>query len=72
LPCPPTASPAPGPRSAPLPLKVDGFSLGAVMGYSEQKSVVVLGSDEDVDVFLQVWPGVVAEVKAGAVARRTI
>jgi hypothetical protein len=42
------------------------------MGYSEQKSVVVLGSDEDVDVFLQVWPGVVAEVKAGAVARRTI
>ncbi|KAI8469059.1 MAG: hypothetical protein J3K34DRAFT_290086 [Monoraphidium minutum] len=39
--------------SAPLPLKVDGFSMGAVMGYSEQKSVVVLGSDEDVAVFLK-------------------
>ncbi|GBF99172.1 hypothetical protein Rsub_11617 [Raphidocelis subcapitata] len=34
--------------SAPLPLKVDGFSMGAVMGYSEQKTVVVLGSEEDV------------------------
>lgn len=40
-------------RSAPLPLKVDGFSMGAVVGYSEQKSVVVLGSDDDVAVFLK-------------------
>ncbi len=40
--------------SAPLPLKVDGFSMGAVMGYSEQKTVVVLGSDEEVAVFLKV------------------
>lgn len=46
----------PCPRSAPLPLKVDGFSMGAVMGYSEQKSVVVLGSEEDVAVFLKVGP----------------
>ncbi|KIZ00377.1 hypothetical protein MNEG_7589 [Monoraphidium neglectum] len=44
---------APSGWSAPLPLKVDGFSMGAVMGYSEQKSVVVLGSEEDVAVFLK-------------------
>lgn len=42
------------PRSAPLPLKVDGFSMGAVMGYSEQKSVVVLGSEEEAGIFLKV------------------
>lgn len=40
--------------SAPLPLKVDGFSLGAVAGYSEQRSVILLGSDDDVAVFLRV------------------
>ena len=27
--------------------------MGAVMGYSEQKTVVVLGSEEDVAVFLK-------------------
>lgn len=31
--------------------------MGAVMGYSEQKSVVVLGSEEDVAVFLKVIGG---------------
>lgn len=49
-----SSSPPSSPWSAPLPLKVDGFSLGAVAGYSEQRSVVLLGSDDDVAVFLKV------------------
>lgn len=32
---------------APRP-QVDGFSIGAVMGYSQQHTVMALGSDEDV------------------------
>lgn len=48
--------PAPNPllRSAPLPLKVDGFSMGAVMGYSEQHTALLLAADEDIQVFLKV------------------
>lgn len=40
-------------RSAPLPIKVDGFSLGAVAGFSEQHSVISLGNDNDVGAFLK-------------------
>ncbi|WIA23358.1 hypothetical protein OEZ85_000121 [Tetradesmus obliquus] len=38
--------------SAPLPLKVDGCSVGAVMGYSEQKTLLLLTSEEEIKVFL--------------------
>lgn len=41
-------------RSAPLPLKVDGFSMGAVMGYSEQHTLLLMTTDEEVDTFLNV------------------
>lgn len=41
-------------RSAPLPLKVDGCSVGAVMGYSEQKTLLLLTSEEEISVFLNV------------------
>jgi hypothetical protein len=52
-PSPPAAPHTPkSTRSPPLPLKVDGFSLGAVAGYSEQRTVVTLGSDADAAVFL--------------------
>eukprot|EP00878_Enallax_costatus_P042921 GHUV01050437.1.p1 GENE.GHUV01050437.1~~GHUV01050437.1.p1 ORF type:complete len:147 (+),score=23.90 GHUV01050437.1:387-827(+) len=45
---------APSGWSAPLPLKVDGFSMGAVMGYSEQHTLILLTTDEEIDVFLNV------------------
>eukprot|EP00879_Flechtneria_rotunda_P014332 GHRR01014972.1.p1 GENE.GHRR01014972.1~~GHRR01014972.1.p1 ORF type:complete len:220 (+),score=40.04 GHRR01014972.1:43-702(+) len=38
--------------SAPLPLKVDGFSMGAVMGYSEQHTLLLLTSNEETRQFL--------------------
>jgi hypothetical protein len=41
-------------RSAPLPLKVDGFSMGAVMGYSEQHTCMLLCSEEEVQNFCKV------------------
>lgn len=41
-------------RSAPLPIKVDGFSMGAVMGYSEQHTLLLMTSDEEVETFLNV------------------
>jgi hypothetical protein len=41
-------------RSAPLPLKVDGFSMGAVLGYSEQHTLLLLTTQEEVDAFLNV------------------
>jgi lipid-binding SYLF domain-containing protein len=41
-------------RSAPLPLKVDGCSVGAVMGYSEQKTLLLLTNEEEINVFLNV------------------
>lgn len=46
-------------RSAPLPLKVDGFSMGAVMGYSEQHTLLLLTDDTEVETFLNVsgYPG---------------
>ncbi len=44
-------------RSAPLPLKVDGFSMGAVMGYSEQHTALLLSSDDDIQGFLKVGSG---------------
>jgi hypothetical protein len=33
---------------------VDGCSVGAVMGYSEQKTLLLLTSDEEINVFLNV------------------
>ncbi|KAG2489849.1 hypothetical protein HYH03_011652 [Edaphochlamys debaryana] len=39
--------------SAPLPIKVDGFSVGAVMGYSEQHTVISLATDNDIQAFLK-------------------
>jgi hypothetical protein len=33
---------------------VDGFSLGAVAGFSEQHSVISLGNENDVAAFLKV------------------
>lgn len=44
-------------RSAPLPIKVDGFSMGAVMGYSEQHTLLLMTSDEEVETFLNVSRG---------------
>jgi hypothetical protein len=44
----------PARRSAPLPLKVDGFSMGAVMGYSEQHTLLLMTTEEEVDTFLNV------------------
>ncbi len=41
-------------RSAPLPLKVDGFSMGAVMGFSEQHTLLLLSSAEELAPFLNV------------------
>ena len=41
-------------RTAPVPVKVDGFSLGAVMGYSEQHTVVCLANDDDMQAFMKV------------------
>lgn len=40
-------------RSAPLPIKVDGFSVGAVMGYTEQHTVICLATDSDIQAFLK-------------------
>mmetsp|Transcript_20979 Transcript_20979/g.45936 ORF Transcript_20979/g.45936 Transcript_20979/m.45936 type:complete len:242 (+) Transcript_20979:124-849(+) len=37
--------------SAPLPIKVDGFSLGAVIGFSAQQTIVCLATDNDIDAF---------------------
>jgi len=37
--------------SAPLPIKVDGFSVGAVMGFSSQDSIVCLANDDDINAF---------------------
>jgi hypothetical protein len=54
---PPTHAPIHPPtlaRSAPLPLKVDGFSMGAVMGYSEQHTCMLLCNDEEVQNFCKV------------------
>ncbi|KAF8056019.1 cry [Scenedesmus sp. PABB004] len=42
---------APSGWSAPLPLKVDGFSMGAVVGYSEQHTLLLLTSNEEVAGF---------------------
>lgn len=39
--------------SAPLPIKVDGFSVGAVMGFSEQHTVICLATDADIQAFLK-------------------
>lgn len=45
---------APNNRSAPLPIKVDGFSVGAVMGFSEQHTVITLATDADIQAFTRV------------------
>ncbi|GFH21225.1 hypothetical protein V8C86DRAFT_2959415 [Haematococcus lacustris] len=37
--------------SAPLPVKVDGFSVGAVMGFSEQHTIICLATDEEISNF---------------------
>mmetsp|Transcript_22561 Transcript_22561/g.57316 ORF Transcript_22561/g.57316 Transcript_22561/m.57316 type:complete len:259 (-) Transcript_22561:357-1133(-) len=37
--------------SAPLPVKVDGFSVGAVMGFSEQHTVICLATDDEINNF---------------------
>lgn len=37
--------------SAPLPVKVDGFSFGAVMGYKEQHTIICLANDADIMAF---------------------
>lgn len=37
--------------SAPLPVKLDGFSFGAVMGYKEQHSLICLKNDKDIMAF---------------------
>ncbi|KAG2440240.1 hypothetical protein HXX76_004352 [Chlamydomonas incerta] len=39
--------------SAPLPIKVDGFSVGAVMGYNEQHTLISLATDNDIQAFLK-------------------
>lgn len=44
-------------RSAPLPVKVDGFSVGAVMGFSEQHSIICLATEEEISNFKQVRSG---------------
>lgn len=41
-------------RSAPLPVKVDGFSVGAVVGFSEQHTVICLSTQEEITSFKQV------------------
>ena len=43
-------------RCAPLPIKVDGFSMGAVMGYSEQHTCMLLTTHEDIEGFYKVSP----------------
>ena len=37
--------------SAPLPIKVDGFSVGAVIGYNTQDSLICLANDDDINSF---------------------
>lgn len=37
--------------SAPLPIKVDGFSMGAVIGFSEQQTLVCFANDADINSF---------------------
>lgn len=44
---------APQGWSPPLPVKIDGFSLGAVMGYSEQHTILAMSSEDDVKAFLK-------------------
>lgn len=39
--------------SAPLPVKVDGFSVGAVMGFSEQHTIICLATEEEITNFKQ-------------------
>lgn len=41
-------------RSAPLPVKVDGFSAGAVIGFSEQHTIICLSTDEEINNFKMV------------------
>ncbi|MEW5302161.1 MAG: hypothetical protein WDW36_004968 [Sanguina aurantia] len=38
--------------SAPVPIKVDGFSVGAVLGFSDQNTIVCLATDQDLQAFL--------------------
>ena len=38
-------------RSAPLPVRLDGFSVGAVIGFSAQETIVCLANDDDVNAF---------------------
>jgi lipid-binding SYLF domain-containing protein len=35
-------------------VKVDGFSVGAVMGFSEQHTIICLATDEEITNFKQV------------------
>lgn len=37
--------------SAPLPVRLDGFSVGAVIGFSAQETIVCLANDDDVNAF---------------------
>jgi hypothetical protein len=41
-------------RSAPLPIKLDGFSVGAVIGFSETLTMVAFTTDTDIDTFKKV------------------
>ena len=38
-------------RSAPLPIRVEGFSVGAVIGFSAQDTLVCLANDDDINSF---------------------
>jgi len=38
-------------RSAPLPVRVEGFSVGAVIGFSSQDTLVCLANDDDINAF---------------------
>ncbi|MEW5306314.1 MAG: hypothetical protein WDW36_008785 [Sanguina aurantia] len=37
--------------SAPMPIKVDGFSVGAVMGFTQHNTVICLATDKDIQAF---------------------
>mmetsp|Transcript_21838 Transcript_21838/g.37300 ORF Transcript_21838/g.37300 Transcript_21838/m.37300 type:complete len:265 (-) Transcript_21838:342-1136(-) len=45
------ASNRPSGWSAPLPVKVDGFSVGAVVGFSEQHTIICLATEEEINNF---------------------
>lgn len=37
-----------------MPIKVDGFSVGAVMGFTQHNTVICLATDKDIQAFTAV------------------